>query len=67
MWKKKAAAGTNANQSDFPSHTSEYTSAQPSMYRSIDDFLEKSKPSKVVDANGEPMVVYHDTNGMEQN
>ncbi len=54
MWKKK---GEQRHQVTFdPARGS-----TPSMYRSIEDFLEKSKPSKVVDENGEPMVVYHGT------
>lgn len=60
MWKRPGAHGGNAQSTTAPANTSE-TGIAPSLYKKISDFLEKSKASKVVDANGDPLVVYHGT------
>ncbi len=59
MWKRPGAEGTDADKAN-PDNTSE-SAATPGLYKDIGDFLEKSKPSMVVDENGEPRVVYHGT------
>jgi len=54
MWKKRGATIHQAT--SVPARK-----VSPSLYQSIDDFLEKVKLSSVLVENGESMVVYHGT------
>lgn len=60
MWKRPSAAVGDAQSETVPANTSE-SAAAPCLYQNIGDFLNKSKASQAVDANGEPLVVYHGT------
>lgn len=55
MWKVKAGVDAQG-----PNDTSESTSFTPAKYFSVQDFLNKNPPSKIVaPKTGEPLVVYH--------